>query len=64
MAFTFFILALVLFLAAAAFGIFTVLVVSIRRGKRVQFLSNAPKRHAGTIARRALVGIRYDSKEE
>lgn len=64
MTFTLFILALAAFLAAAAFGIFAVLVVSIRRGQRTQFLSNPPEGRAGIIARRALIGMRNDSEKD
>lgn len=64
MASTLVILALVVFLAGAATGIFAVLTVSIRRGQRTKFLSNAPGRSPGSIARKALVGIRDDSDSE
>lgn len=58
MAFTLLIIALTLFLVGAACAIFAVLIVSIRRGQKTQFLSGNPGRHAGTIARRVLAGIR------
>jgi hypothetical protein len=61
MAFTLLIIALTPFLAGAASGIFTVLIVSIHRGQKAQFRSDNPGRHAGAIARRALIGIRDDN---
>ena len=47
-------------LSGVAIGIFALLITGIRRGGRTH-LANAPKSHAEAIARRILVGVRYQN---
>ena len=53
---------IIIFLSGAAFGVFILLVISLRRTPRVP-LSQVHEERAGGIARRVLTGSRPGSRE-
>jgi hypothetical protein len=53
---------IIIFLSGALFGVFVLLLVSMRRTSRVP-LSETHDERAGTISRRMLVGSRTESRE-
>ena len=53
---------IIIFLSGAAFGVFILLVISLRRTPRVP-LSQVQGEHAGGISRRVLTGSRPGSRE-
>jgi hypothetical protein len=52
---------IIVFLSGAAFGVFILLVTSMRRTARAP-LSEARAERAGAISRRVLVGVRTDER--
>jgi hypothetical protein len=58
------ILAIAIFLGGAASGVFVLLTVSIRRGQRTRYLSQAQEMREGHIARRVLTGIRNETDDD
>jgi hypothetical protein len=53
---------IIIFLSGALFGVFVLLIVSMRRTARVP-LSDAHDERAGAISRRMLVGARAEGRE-
>jgi len=57
------VLAIVVFLGGAAFGMLVLLVVSIHRTSRAP-LSKVHRQRAGSLSRRVLTGVRTNDEED